>query len=918
MKTINRSSNYSNRNTQTFKISSRSFDSLNLQTFPDYSLLRQYSSLSFCHNPITSLSSLPSLPELTSLKLDHTKISTFDGAKYQPQLSSISMQSTPITTSKYFFEMCLIAFGTQITRINEKNITYKQRKFAQENENTLHKYIVTGWLITKGSQPIHLLNYQTRKRVSLYTVNPKEKQDANSFDQKKVSETDTDINSISKSTTNDPSSRSFSYASSFVSTSSDTRSKSTSIENNSYNLDKEARDALLQKMLKLTQKWNPAPKVTTSDKDKDNFFDNNIFLLFQPSLARSRRLVTRDHRTENIFRLPVSFKSDSPFAQENKPYLLRKREEHEMRIKQKRDQMLREQEQYEYEYEEEEEEIPEEEKLESEEKIKNENENQLKSDLQEEVAAENNILTDKNNIQNVDDNQNQEEEEKVQIASFEPQNQEEASIQTEQYESKTDETQKELEIIPATQNEFENNTTDNDKKFEFPKIQVSFKETKHLIRKSLASKEISTPSPTKSRRSLPRSNSERIMNEPGPETNNSPSLTESEMEIYRKRRLSSMNKFILNPNTPVHSTKDKNETTNMNTSLTPDEKILKKKRRTLTHSKSFKHYNKDDTDNNLNTDSNPNLINDFNPQSSQNLNNNSNSTSSPNLNQKPLDNNNKKVRLLTRRPTYSEILSDKYKQKRKLDLLSIQSKQNDSTNQKAPTSQEPTRKFDLSKRKTSFVGISEINNFRKKESKTDTDTDIENTSVIDIGTISEAQNKKQNSEIETKNEAQNKTETFKEEEELNTNKLPEKPDILNDTEEEEEEATVSKNDDNFDNGGLLKDEDEAKSESKEQTAPDIDDAIAVDDYVDDENNQLAQEDKEDDQKDKDDENEDPDLDLLDEMLKDVDIEDDTDENEANLRYAAFQECIEKHPDKEEDDDFVSEYIEQYLKNHLNK
>ena len=54
------------------------------------------------------------------------------------------------------------------------------------------------------------------------------------------------------------------------------------------------------------------------------------------------------------------------------------------------------------------------------------------------------------------------------------------------------------------------------------------------------------------------------------------------------------------------------------------------------------------------------------------------------------------------------------------------------------------------------------------------------------------------------------------------------------------------------------------------------------------------------------------------MLKDVDIEDDTDENEANLRYAAFQECIEKHPDKEEDDDFVSEYIEQYLKNHLNK
>ena len=857
MNSNSRPQSRTNKYLQNSTISSRSYDSMNLDKFPDLMSLSQYSTLTFCHNPITSFLSLPILPDLVTLKLDYTKISSFNGAKKQPQLSTISMTSTPISSYKYFVEMCLIAFGTQLLRINDKMVSPKQRKFAKENDNILNKYISTGWLITKGSQPIHLLHYQTRKRICFYTTDKKPNRAYKDVDSLNDNESPSISISIPK---NEQESESTTYGTSFVSDSSEISSNTASVNNSSYNLDEKTRDSLLEKMIQLSREWNPPQK--TRSYDKDDFLESSIFELFRPSMARNRRLVIRDQRPENLFRLPVSVQSESPYADQKKPYLLRKREEYELRIKQKQEQLRRQQEEEEIEYEEEEEE----EEIVEQERIKDENQIQLQDNLQEEKIKDNIITNDANNLNDNEVKENNTDINEKPILK-------EESIQTDE--------------------------KDNDKE---PIILSNKPEIKQIKTKRKSMTTITTPKMTERKLQTVKTQNNLIppqQKEVGDESTNSPLLTDSEMEVFRKRRLMSMNKFILNPNSA------KQNTENTDTGCSPiDDNITKKRRKTLTHAKTIKYIET------------PKKELDSNNESSGNLTDSNNNFTPKNSNRDKF----------TRRPTYSEINSSRYKQQRKLSFsISEQNNSSLKTNQ----SSQSANKFNLTQRKTSFASL-DINKILEENAKAKTETDsskkeTETQSDNDHQNNIQTETKKyvdtaNNIEIETETNPINnfETETKKYVDAANNVETETKIDTNNNVATENETDNIKETE----NEKVKDDENEIINDNIEKQEKDQED-----DLMDNEINHFLQKQKSEEEEAKSqnkndniEEDEEPDLQMLDEMLKDVDDGDegDLDEKETELRLAAFQECIEKHPDKEADDDFVNEYVEQYLKKHLKK
>ena len=299
----------------------RSYDSSNLKDFPNPKFLIQYNELSFNNNPITSLKNLPTIHDLFILSLDNTKIESFEGAKVQPQLLSVSMRSSPISLKPHFIEMCLIAFGNQLIKVNGATPTKKQHMFVHSHGSVLYKFITSGWIFTSLDNPVKLLNVKTRKRkqIHLNEVDDDSTFNLESYDDQELEESSFMINekgSCTQQKLNYSGMSTYSFLNDFV---DHTRSQE----------DEEKLDKLLDQLTSLSRKWNfiPPHKNKPSNNEDDKFFkDANIFSQIPISVVRNRRLNRTKGGPLDEIKHVISVHTVTPYAEDRKPYLLKKLE----------------------------------------------------------------------------------------------------------------------------------------------------------------------------------------------------------------------------------------------------------------------------------------------------------------------------------------------------------------------------------------------------------------------------------------------------------------------------------------------------------------------------------------------------------------------------------------------------------------
>lgn len=158
-------------NTKDNQTTFREYACKNLKRFPAESKLLPYSSITFERNPITSLETLPVLPNLESLNLNSTLIDSFTGCLVQPKLRQLFLKGTPLSHFHNVRLMCISAFGETIEEINGYPLTTYEIEVSKCLSSHLRPYLVSGWILV-GLYPVKVMNLQTYQRRIIHVTLP--------------------------------------------------------------------------------------------------------------------------------------------------------------------------------------------------------------------------------------------------------------------------------------------------------------------------------------------------------------------------------------------------------------------------------------------------------------------------------------------------------------------------------------------------------------------------------------------------------------------------------------------------------------------------------------------------------------------------------------------------------------------------
>jgi hypothetical protein len=114
-------------------------------------------SLDLSGNRLTNFRGLQALPRLTLLVLDDNPIKSFAEVVPLPRLRWLSLKRADICRSIYFRLMCVVAFGNQLTTLNDRQVTPQEKTQAEWLRETLLPELQAGSIIWKLN-PLRLIN----------------------------------------------------------------------------------------------------------------------------------------------------------------------------------------------------------------------------------------------------------------------------------------------------------------------------------------------------------------------------------------------------------------------------------------------------------------------------------------------------------------------------------------------------------------------------------------------------------------------------------------------------------------------------------------------------------------------------------------------------------------------------------------
>lgn len=135
-----------------------------IKSFEDVKIKSNCSAIDLSSNRIQNFTGLSSLPSLSQLNLDGNPIKSFEGCPDLPHLKWVSMKNSPLSRNIYFKLMCVVAFGNQLTTINNEKVQDCYRKQADALRDLLLPELRAGRLIT-NLKPLRMIDTNESCRV---------------------------------------------------------------------------------------------------------------------------------------------------------------------------------------------------------------------------------------------------------------------------------------------------------------------------------------------------------------------------------------------------------------------------------------------------------------------------------------------------------------------------------------------------------------------------------------------------------------------------------------------------------------------------------------------------------------------------------------------------------------------------------
>lgn len=153
------------RNQKRQKVTTKSMKGIYLTMFPQMVQLKEYKTLIFSGNPITSFAGLCASTKLRCLYVDDTEIKSFDGAPELPKLKFLSLKNSPLSRYKKLMLMARIVFEN-IESVNGFELPARVPAQADRMRELVGPYLRQGWVII-SVKPMKLLHTVTRARMTL-------------------------------------------------------------------------------------------------------------------------------------------------------------------------------------------------------------------------------------------------------------------------------------------------------------------------------------------------------------------------------------------------------------------------------------------------------------------------------------------------------------------------------------------------------------------------------------------------------------------------------------------------------------------------------------------------------------------------------------------------------------------------------
>ena len=147
------------------RTSTVSFVEKRIKSFEDVKIKANCSAIDLSSNRIQNFTGLSSLSLLSQLNLDGNPIKSFEGCPNLPHLKWISMKNSPLSRNLYFKLMCIVAFGNQLTTINNEKVQDCYRKQADALRELLLPELRAGRLIT-NLKPLRMIDTKESCRVA--------------------------------------------------------------------------------------------------------------------------------------------------------------------------------------------------------------------------------------------------------------------------------------------------------------------------------------------------------------------------------------------------------------------------------------------------------------------------------------------------------------------------------------------------------------------------------------------------------------------------------------------------------------------------------------------------------------------------------------------------------------------------------
>lgn len=128
-----------------------------IKSFEDVKIKSNCSAIDLSANRIQNFTGLFSLSLLSQLNLDGNPLKSFEGCPDLPRLKWISMKNSPLSRNMYFKLMCVVAFGNQLTTINNEKVQDCYKKQANALRNLLLPELRAGRLIT-NLKPLRMID----------------------------------------------------------------------------------------------------------------------------------------------------------------------------------------------------------------------------------------------------------------------------------------------------------------------------------------------------------------------------------------------------------------------------------------------------------------------------------------------------------------------------------------------------------------------------------------------------------------------------------------------------------------------------------------------------------------------------------------------------------------------------------------